>query len=261
MGLGNLFLLCQCTTHVVSLILALFMLSVTAAHTAHFGGHCALGSEAIFTKPGHPTRVLWSGGEACTYSQLVAVLTSLFCMWYDIKKGTRFNRDDWVWHLSCNLSSLTLAHRKVIHMGIMLFFQVDSSFRSALLDTACTTLLSLMMTADAISISVGFASWCQSLTGHLGFSSCRTASFEHDIFQEFGVSLSENFYFFLGALQFATWANVVALLVSTALAWLKQINYGRQEQFFVSLRREKARLLRGRRISSESPGYEQVESS
>lgn len=231
MGLGNLFLLCQCTTHVVSLILALFMLSVTAAHTAHFGGHCALGSEAIFTKPGHPTRVLWSGGEACTYSQLVAVLTSLFCMW------------------------------KVIHMGIMLFFEVDSSFRSALLDTACTTLLALMMTADAISISVGFASWCQSLTGHLGFSSCRTASFEHDIFQEFGVSLSENFYFFLGALQFATWANVVALLVSTALAWLKQINYGRQEQFFVSLRREKARLLRGRRISSESPGYEQVESS
>lgn len=207
MGVGNLLLLTQATSYVITLILGLCLIAPLCCHHVNFKGNCLLFTTGSWRETDGQLIVDWANSAYCNISIFVG----------------------------CLLVAISII--QFFRMARLLFRGIDSSFLSAFVDTLVGSFCMLLIFFVSVMITVGLEAWCDTMT--LRFSSCQEATMT-DINKNI---TSSQFFVQMGMALFSAWAGWVIWVGVTVLAIVKVCKYYQEENVMVSMARERQRLI------------------
>jgi len=219
----SLGVLSQSAGYTVTFILSLCVLIPMSIHLTNFKGHCALFTTGTFIEDDGRFDPNWASCFYCGLTIFVGVLT------------------------------LITSSVQLIRMIRLMNHGEDSSFLSAFIDTLVALILSLLVLTDAIIVTVGFSSWCTSVTQR--FDSCETASSVMIIGKDSGIN-SSGFFIQLGSVQFGIWTALVCWVLLLVLAARKLFVYHERENMIISMARERQRIS-----TTQRPQYANLETT
>lgn len=223
MGIGNILLLAQVTTYVLSFILSFFIFIPICLCKTNFGGNCILFARGTWTAvPSEEDvhlKVEWGSTGPCNFAAFVGVIVMLMSLFY------------------------------IVWYSILLFKEADSSWLDTFLSTGFNFVLTIFTFAASLMISLGFRDWCSVVTDQKGhFQSCEDADYV-----PFGESSGINtvhFYVEYQMAQFGSWSIWICTLTLFLFSIIKLVRYHSQEAFFTSMSRERQRLIQ--RVQNQS---------
>lgn len=229
MSLSNILVLSQATGYSLAFLMSFCVFVPLSLNYDNFQGHCLLYTSGTFATVDESAGIFmpsWSSPAYCTFSIFVGIFM------------------------------LTVSVIQAIRMGIFLYYETDSSFFSAFLDTIICLLVTAFVFVTAIMVSGGFKAWCDAVTQR--FSSCDYASLTQLFPQDTNIK-TYGFYIEIGTAQFGAWCSWVCWVLLTVLAMRKLCRYHEEENIRVSMMRERKRLLNNASSNSQ-PSYEEIKS-
>ncbi|XP_035206920.1 transmembrane protein 179-like [Stegodyphus dumicola] len=208
MAVNNVLLLFQATGYLVALMLSLCIVAPLTLNLQYFKGHCLLFTTGNFGDDGN-FNADWASKGYCIYTLFVGSLLVLISLIQSVR------------------------------MFYMLRKETDSSFLSAFLDCLMTLLLSVMVFAASILVTLGFKTWCDAVTQR--FRSCDDASIM-EISKADNVQ-TKGFFLQVGTVQFGIWSSWVCWVLLTVLSTLKLCRYHEKEVIRVSMARQRQKII------------------
>ncbi|CAG7836905.1 unnamed protein product [Allacma fusca] len=210
MGFSNVLLLSQLTGHIVALILSLCITIPMGIHQEDFSGHCLLFSTGVWREADGQFDVSWASQGFCNYTIFVGVI--LF----------------------------VISAVQIYRLSLLLYRGQDSSFLSAFMDVVQSTILCCMTLSAALIVTLGFDSWCRSITQR--FETCEDAT-DNDIDKKDKIDTS-SFYIQIGTAQFGAWASWACCVGLCVFATLKLCRYHQEENMRLSMALARERLIK-----------------
>ncbi|KAK2176684.1 hypothetical protein NP493_646g01086 [Ridgeia piscesae] len=213
MSIGNILLLSQVTIYVITFLFSLFIVIPLTVYEAQFNGHCLLfatGDLNVSSLPVEQLTVQWGDGGYCKYPIVMGILALPLSLFY------------------------------ILWMSLHLFKDYDLSWLASFVALVTSVTASFLMLVAGIILTTGFKKWCDFLRRSIA-SSC-------DVGEIVQFSIGEDidksgYYVEFGMAQFGTWLSWICWVIQTGLASIKLWRFHRQENFFISMKRERTRLI------------------
>ncbi|XP_047994014.1 transmembrane protein 179 [Leguminivora glycinivorella] len=209
MALTNVVLVSQIAGYFVGLILSLCIMVPMSMHVHEFNGHCLLFSGGEWQETDGQFNVQWASMAYCNYVIAIGVLLFVVCL------------------------------VQIYRLSMLLYRDNDSSFFSAFLEATGCALLCAMLVCAAITVTLGFMTWCRNITDR--FPSCDVAAGQ-DIDKKDNI-YTNNFYMEIGTVQFGAWGAFATCVGLAVFSTLKLCRYHQLENIRVSMFRERQRLV------------------
>ncbi|KAI0218589.1 hypothetical protein LSAT2_029701 [Lamellibrachia satsuma] len=143
--------------------------------------------------------------------------------------------------------TLPLSLFYILWMSLHLFKDYDLSWVASFVAMVAAISANLLTFVAGIILTTGFKKWCALITSKEE-TSCEMGEFVHfDIGEDIDKS---GYYVEFGMAQFGTWLAWLCWLIQTGLSSLKLCRLHQQEDFFISMKRERTRLIQ--RIASNN---------
>lgn len=185
------YLFVQMTLNCVNLILSIITAIPMVVHQNAFSPYCALGSVVLNTNNTfHATKISWSNGIKCYFSQTTAAIILLICLY------------------------------KIVHVGFLVYKDYEVSFRSSFFDVLLYVFSIVLCFANVSSISIGLYGWCESLVRQSEYKTCKMASLDSHFLKHFDID-SRNFLVQLSICGLASLFLMIFSIVCLILALLK----------------------------------------
>ncbi|XP_060577118.1 transmembrane protein 179-like [Ruditapes philippinarum] len=213
MGVGNFFLLSQLTAFILSFILSFFIFIPMSINLKEFSGNCLLHATGRWENDSQVGSVDWGPNSACNFSVFMGIIIMMLTLFYGILYFLYLARDS------------------------------DSSWLEAFITTIVAIVVTLMLFASAVTVSVGLKTWCDFLTGSSSqIVSCDLAEFIPFTRELAGIN-SSNFYSEMKMVEFGSWTSFLCWLFLAITSVVKIIKFQQHETFMSSMNRERQRLL------------------
>ncbi|XP_041352820.1 transmembrane protein 179-like [Gigantopelta aegis] len=228
MGLGNIMVLGQVIAFLMSFIFSFFIFVPISVNLNEFNGNCLLYASGTWnTSKGssYLTGISWGPSSACNFSVFVGVVVMLLSCFYI------------VWH------------------SMYLCRGIDSSWLAAFLTCILCIVISIILFASALTVSVGFKEWCHLLTlPEAQIESCEDGQYLIFLPPTLKIDTSQ-YYTEMEMAQFGLWTTWICWVIVSMMSVIRMYSFNREEAFLTSMDRERQRLLQRWQPSSQ---YEQI---
>jgi len=215
MGIPNTFSLVQLCLYSVTFIVSFLVCVPAGVNVSSFNGHCLLDASGVWiveTSGPHISEVKWGSDSACNSIIFIGVVSMMLSLFYFL----------WTGYLLANT--------------------FVSSWLDAFVNLIVTIVMAIFMFSNALVVSIGFQQWCRFLLDPKGgVDRCEDAQYE-SLFKDMSIT-SDSYHTQWQVVQFAVWLSWIIWLVLSIMAMVKMYELHRQENFGVSVNRERERLL------------------
>lgn len=221
MAIDNVILVSQMTGYLVSWLLTVIFITPVSYNYWQFKGHCLLFTSGDWKEEDGQFLPLWSSVAYCDVILSVGTIILLVST-YKLVVTVQFLRK-----------------------------KTDSTFLAAFMDVIFCIVVTMLLLAMALLVTVGYKVWCLGILKR--FENCRDAA-SNKIDKADGIDTS-GFYLQWGTAQFAIWAMWTCWVGLTMCAIMKVCKYHQEENIRVSMMRERQRqrMLNGASGSPAKP--------
>ncbi|CAH1793221.1 unnamed protein product [Owenia fusiformis] len=206
MGIGNILQLTQVTLYLLAFIFCWFIWLPVASNLGAFNGHCLLYADGKWapnkTHGGDLklTAMKWGDSSSCTYPIFVGIISAPISLFY------------------------------LIWVSIWLYRERESSWLASFLCMSLSMLMSILMFAAGLVLTIGFNVWCSLLMQNQ--LRCDAAG-DIDFEAEADVN-THGFYIEYGMAQFGAWTSWLCWVTLSVLSLIRLYQYHQQEDFLIT---------------------------